>query len=263
MTSYLKFYTLHNYDVILQWVCTVYRLLENFSSLYGNVYVLLASLKVSYEISFSNAQLEYFFSLGELLQSNCECLQSVSENWLGTLELLLDGISTADRTQKLYPIVGEFLSLTVEMFRHKHIDLSPAHKNGFLQCVLNNLLQLLSLVKMCESVYIFKRFIDVALKSEEKSCSVMLHHYIIPSLTALLGLPVCKEIAKCWLEECGDKLPISVTITHTKRVSLECGLNQSGLIATCVRKTILVSIKCITRLLHSLSQQQHPSSGTP
>lgn len=193
------------------------------------------------------------------MQSSCECLQSVSENWLGILELLLDGISSAGRTQKLDSTVGEFLSLTVEMFRHKHID-CPAHKNGFLQCVLNNLLQLLSLVKMCQSVYIFKRFIDVALKSEEESCAMKLHHSIIPSLTALLGLPVCKEIATCWLEKCGDKLPISVTITHTKKVCLECGLDQSGLIATCGRKTILVSIKCIARLLHSLSQQ-HPPSG--
>ena len=197
------------------------------------------------------------------MQSSCECLQSISENWLGILELLLDGISSAGRTQKLNSTVGEFFSLTVEMFRHKHIDLSPAHINVFFQCVLDNLLQLLSLVKMCESVYIFKRFIDVALKSEEESCPMMLHHSIVPSLTALLSLPVCKEIAKCWLEECGDKLPISVTITHTKKVCLDCSLDQSGLIATCVRKTILVSIKCITRLLYSLSQQQHPPSGKP
>lgn len=199
------------------------------------------------------------------MQSSCECLlQSVSENWLGTLELLLDGLSrfSASRRQKLDSTVGEFFSLTVELFRHKHNDLRPSHKSGFLQCVLNNLLQLLSLVKMCQSVYIFKRFIDVALKSEEGSCPMEFHNSIIPSLTALLGLPVCKEIAKCWLAEYGDKLPISVTIRHTERVCLECDLNQSGLIATCVRKTILVSIKCITRLLNSLFQQ-HPPSGKP
>lgn len=171
-------------------------------------------------------------------------------------------MSGAGRRQNLNLTVGEFFSLTVELFRHKHIDISPPHKNGFLQCILTNLSRLLSLVKLCESVYILKRFIDVVLKSEEDSCVMQLHHFIIPSLTTLLGLPVCKEMTKCWLEECRNKLPIPVPITHTNKVFSECGLDQNGLIATYIRKTILFSLKCISRLYNSLSQH-HPSSGRP
>lgn len=199
------------------------------------------------------------------MQSSHKCLQSISENgnWLSTLDLLLRETSSTDRRQTLHPTVGEFFFLTVELFRHKHLVSNLVPKNGLLKCVINNLSRLFSLVKMCESVFIFKRFIDVVLKSEEEACQVTLLHSIIPSLIHLLGLPVCKEIAKCWIEEYGDKLPTSVTIAHTaNNVCLECGVDQSGLIGTCVRKSILLSIRCIAHLFDCLSRQ-NPSSGRP
>lgn len=210
-------------------------------------------------------------SVEQLLLSTQACLHSISDNhhWLSTLELSLHSdISSASRRWKLEPTVGEFFSLTVEIFRHKD-QFSSNSTPELMRCIISNLLRLLSLIKECENLFIFKRFVDVALKVEKEACSVELLHNVIPSLKALLRLPICKEVLKYWLKEYGMKLlPVSVIspeacVARIKKSCLGHGysVGQNGLVGISFRKTVLFSIKCIARLLSQEQLQSTPGTS--
>ena len=202
------------------------------------------------------------------------CLHALCghRHWLNILELLHSEASrsSASNRQKLELTVGEFLSLTVEIFRHTREqflshDSSPVPERGELSlCIVDHLSTLLSLVELCGSVFAVKRFVDISLKAEETSTPVQLLHSIVPVLRVLLRLPLCREVLHYWLEVCGlELLPVSVirSLAHSAQTKNPSGLGshrvsseQSGLVSISVRKMTLLCIRCMASLLHNHSK---------
>ena len=219
-------------------------------------------------IQFFNGKLVAYsslFSSAKRVQSTHKCLKSIADNhhWLRVLELFLTESSDASCRLKLEPAIGEFLSLTVELLRHKQLEqasssnLSTVAENTHLHCIVTNLLRLLSLVEGCENVFVLKRFVDVSLKAEVESHAMEILHFVAPSLQALLFFPVCKDILQCWMESCGaEALPESAILPQAKRSCLEHMKYQNEFVCIFVRKTILFVVKCIARLLINLTQFQ-------
>ena len=261
----------------LQWVYTACKRSEISSSHYGNIICLLTCLKVLYwslhtSVTESGTHTSLSFlallSLEQLRQSTHECLKSITHDhyWQSILELLTS--ADASCRHKLDPTIAEFFSLTVELFRHKEyqvcsIDSRTVSENTPFRCIVTSLLRLLSLVEGCGNVFVLKRFIDVALKAESEACSMEIVHFIAPALKSLLCLPVCKKILDCWMElYAAAVLPESVIPPLAKRSCLENETHQNELVAIFVRKTILLVMKCIARLLINLSQYPpQPTSG--
>ena len=208
--------------------------------------------------------------------------------------------SSQCRSEKLELTIGEFLSLTVEMMRHWQplIHLSPSvlqspssniqplfspallprskpsslqslpyspsthtSLSPHMQCIVENLSKLFSLVKNSRSIFLFKRFIDLAQKTVVKACPVLITDCVLPSLKALLALPFTRKIAVYWLKDCSiPLLPVSLSrqlirMTAPSAFSLDFETLEAEfpetceLVGTTIRKLTVLSLQCVSGVL--------------
>ena len=232
----------------------------------------------------------YFNPSATVLTSLHSCFQSLNDHqlWLNALNLLHSEEASSHGLQKaqekLELTVGEFLSLTVEMMRHEHPPQSPSPDSSppssavslplHTECIIKNLSKLFSLVELRGNLFLLKRFVDVAQKSVEKAVPVQVVQCVAPVLTALLALPLCRELVQYWMKECSiGLLPVSVSrllahtvaegSTHFEYKTLEGkSFEERGLANTTVRKLSVFCLMCIAGVV-SIQPQPSPSSGKP
>ena len=208
--------------------------------------------------------------------------------------------SSQCQREKLELIIGEFFSLTVEMMRHwqplihlspsvfqlpsSHIQpptspallphskpscrqsltLSPSTHTSLsphMQCIVENLPKLFSLVQTSRNVFLFKKFIDISQKAVAKACPALITDCVLPSLKALLALPFTREIAVYWLKECSiPLLPVCLSrqlarMTAPSVISLDSEALEAEspevceLVGTAIRKLAVLSLQCVSGVL--------------